>query len=108
VVRVPSPTPGPFAASNDADHNIWYWPELAAMTASAFPHGSPGAPGKVLPLVIEADAEPGVAGGLPKGGVTRLSLPNRHLEYALTWYGLAATLVGVYLGFAISRLRAAG
>jgi surfeit locus 1 family protein len=39
--------------------------------------------------------------------VTRLELPNRHLEYALTWYGLAATLVGVYLAFAISRLRAA-
>jgi surfeit locus 1 family protein len=37
--------------------------------------------------------------------VTRLELPNRHLEYALTWYGLAATLAGVYLAFAVSRLR---
>jgi surfeit locus 1 family protein len=37
--------------------------------------------------------------------VTRLNLPNRHLEYALTWYGLAATLAGVYLAFAINRLR---
>ena len=26
----------------------------------------------------------------------RLDLPNRHLEYALTWYGLALTLIGVY------------
>ena len=38
-------------------------------------------------------AEP-AAGGWPKGGVTRLELPNRHLEYALTWYGLAAALLG--------------
>jgi cytochrome oxidase assembly protein ShyY1 len=28
--------------------------------------------------------------------------PNRHLEYALTWFGLAAALAVVY-GFAISR-----
>ena len=38
--------------------------------------------------------------------MTRLELPNRHLEYALTWYGLGATLAGVYLAFAVSRLRA--
>ena len=58
------------------------------------------------PSAIDADAEPEPPGGLPKGGVTRVALPNRHLEYALTWYGLALTLIGVYLAFAISRLRA--
>jgi surfeit locus 1 family protein len=97
--------PGPFAAENDPARNIWYWPDLAAMTGSAFA-GSPLAAG-ALPLVIDADARPEPPGGLPRGGVTRLELPNRHLEYALTWYGLAATLIGVYLAFAISRLRAA-
>jgi surfeit locus 1 family protein len=61
-----------------------------------------------LPLVIDADGQPEPPGGLPKGGVTRLQLPNRHLEYAVTWYGLALTLIGVYLAFAISRWRAAG
>jgi surfeit locus 1 family protein len=60
----------------------------------------------VLPFVIEADAQPLPPGGLPKGGVTRIALPNRHLEYAVTWYGIALTLVGVYLVFAINRLRA--
>jgi surfeit locus 1 family protein len=38
----------------------------------------------------------------PKGGATRLSFSNRHLEYALTWFGLAAALVGV---FAAASLR---
>jgi surfeit locus 1 family protein len=80
------------------------------MTASAFrqgPHGAPGGPqtATALPFAIDADARPEPPGGLPRGGVTRLELPNRHLEYALTWYGLAATLAGVYLAFAVSRLR---
>ena len=112
LVRLPSATPALFAARNNPTHNIWYWPDLAAMTASAFaggPRDAPGSPqaARMLPLVIEADAKPAPPGGLPRGGVTRLDLPNRHLEYALTWYGLAASLAGVYLIFSISRLRTA-
>jgi surfeit locus 1 family protein len=104
VVRFPAGK-GFFTPENDVRHNLWYWPDVAALTASAFSGGVQTA-GSV-PLVIEADAQPEPPGGLPRGGVTRLELPNRHLEYALTWYGLAATLVGVYLAFVISRLRAA-
>ena len=37
-------------------------------------------------------------GGWPKGGTTRVELPNRHLEYALTWYGLAAALIIIFAG----------
>lgn len=99
------PKPGPFAAQNDPAHNIWYWPDLPSMTASAFAGAPLGA--DPLPQVIEVDAQPEPPGGLPRGGVTRLELPNRHLEYAITWYGLAAALGGVYLAFAISRLRVA-
>jgi surfeit locus 1 family protein len=32
-------------------------------------------------------------------------IPNRHLEYALTWFGLAATLIGVFVAFAAGRLH---
>ncbi|MBB5517949.1 SURF1 family protein [Amphiplicatus metriothermophilus] len=39
----------------------------------------------------------------PKGGATRLDFHNRHLEYALTWFGLAGALVGVYLVFSARR-----
>jgi surfeit locus 1 family protein len=103
VVRL-MPMPTLFTPRNDVAGNLWYWPDLNAMTASAFPDGSV----KAMGLFVEADAEPAPPGGLPRGGVTRIALPNRHLEYALTWYGLATTLIGVYLAFAISRLRVAG
>ena len=39
----------------------------------------------------------------PKGGLTRVEFSNRHLEYALTWFGLAGALIGVYLAFSLRR-----
>lgn len=39
----------------------------------------------------------------PEGGTTRLDFRNRHLEYALTWFGLAAALVGVWLVFSLPK-----
>lgn len=92
-----------FTPQNDAAGNLWYWADIPALTVSAFPQGSAVS---ALPFVIEADAQPLPPGGLPKGGVTRIALPNRHLEYAVTWYGIALTLIGVYLAFAVNRLRA--
>ena len=34
-----------------------------------------------------------------------VTLRNDHLGYALTWFGLAATLAGVYLAWLIARRR---
>jgi surfeit locus 1 family protein len=56
-----------------------------------------------LPLYI--DAEAAAPGGWPKGGATELKLPNRHLEYALTWFGLAAALAAIFVMYASGRLR---
>jgi surfeit locus 1 family protein len=100
LVRGPAQK-GVFTPANDVADNVWYWPDARAMTASAFG----GNPIEQAPFVIDADAKPQSPGGLPRGGVTRIDLPNRHLEYALTWYGLALTLVGVYAAFAAGRLR---
>ena len=36
-------------------------------------------------------------GGLPKGGQTRIELPNDHLTYALTWFALALSLAVIYV-----------
>ena len=51
------------------------------------------------------DAEASGPGGLPQGGETRISFPNRHMEYALTWYGLAATLAAFFAVFARRALK---
>lgn len=93
---------GWFDPEADPARNVWFWRDLAGMTASL---GSGQTDRPVLPFFVEAAAEPANPGGWPRGGVTRLDIPNRHLEYALTWYGLAATLVAVFAAFAWMRLR---
>ncbi|WP_454917620.1 SURF1 family protein [Xanthobacter sediminis] len=87
-----------FVPANDAARGAFYRRDPASIAAA---RGLSGA----APFIIDLDAAP-VPGGLPLAGTTRLAFPNRHLEYALTWYGLAATLVAVSLAVAWSRRRA--
>lgn len=55
-----------------------------------------------VPFFVDAN-ETEVPGGWPKGGTTIISFPNSHLQYAVTWYGLALTLLGVGGYFLYSR-----
>jgi surfeit locus 1 family protein len=100
LARLPG-AKGTFDPDHDAAKNIWYWRDLTGMAASALGTHGP----RTVQFFIDAEATPEPPGGWPKGGVTRLELPNRHLEYALTWYGLAAALVAVFAAFAITRWR---
>ncbi|OWO92472.1 cytochrome c oxidase assembly protein [Rhizobium esperanzae] len=84
---------------NDVAKNIFYWKDLDVMAESV---GLEKA--RVIPFFVDADSTPNPA-GLPIGGVTQVDLPNDHLQYALTWYGLAAVLVVVV---AISWFRKPG
>jgi surfeit locus 1 family protein len=59
---------------------------------------------RVAPFFIDADAGPDPA-ALPEGGETIVAFPNNHLSYALTWFGMAAALVGVFGAYAVSQLR---
>jgi surfeit locus 1 family protein len=56
------------------------------------------------PFAIDLDAGPNEK-GWPHGGATVLNIPNNHLSYALTWFGLAATLVVVFVVWAWGRGR---
>lgn len=102
LARRPLPR-GWFVPESEPGRNLFYWPDYPSLVASAL-EGRGGELHRV-PFFIDADADPANPGNLPKGGATRLALPNRHLEYALTWYGLALTLVGVFAAFAHGRLR---
>ena len=54
------------------------------------------------PFYIDSDGRESAA-AWPKGGLTRIDIPNRHFEYALTWFGLAAALIGVFLAYSLKR-----
>ena len=58
----------------------------------------------VAPYMVEADATPN-PGGWPRGGQLRVDLPNNHLQYAFTWFGIAACLAGVFSAFAWHKLH---
>ena len=62
---------------------------------------------RTAPFYVEADATAN-PGGWPRGGQTPLSLPNNHLQYAVTWFGIALTLIGVFTAFAWGRLKGPG
>jgi surfeit locus 1 family protein len=84
---------------NDVAKNIFYWKDLDVMAASTGLNKA-----SVLPFFVDADSTPNPK-GLPIGGVTDVDLPNNHLQYAFTWYGLAAVLVVIV---AISWFRGGG
>ncbi|WP_187970003.1 SURF1 family protein [Aquibium microcysteis] len=82
--------PSAILPDNDPGRNLFYWKDIRAMAASA---GLP-ADASILGVFVDADDTPN-DGGLPVGGVTIVDLPNNHLQYVVTWYGLAAALAAV-------------
>jgi surfeit locus 1 family protein len=83
--------PSSLTPENDPGKNIWYWKDLKAMASSAGV-----AQEKLLPFFVDDWTEQ-AAGALPTTRTTIVSLPNNHLQYAITWYGLAAALAGVWV-----------
>jgi surfeit locus 1 family protein len=73
---------GAFLHSNDPAHDRWYSRDVAAI-------GRARGLGAVAPYFIDEGAAPGGA-RQPVGGLTIVSFPNNHLQYALTWFVLAA------------------
>ena len=98
VWRVPD-APGLFTPPPDLAHRIWYARDLAGIAKADQVTLSDS-------VVIEADARPN-PGGWPKGGQTVVSFRNEHLSYAITWFGLAIMLLGVWFSYHISKGRIA-
>lgn len=81
--------PSSLVPDNDVAKNIFYWKDLDVMASSVDLDKA-----DVVPFFVDADSTPNPA-GFPIGGVTQVDLPNDHLQYAFTWYGLAAVLLVV-------------
>jgi surfeit locus 1 family protein len=92
-------TPSHWFSDGVARDNQWFArePSLFAKTAGL-------SPAEVAPYSIDADATPN-DGGVPQGGETLILFPNNHLQYVVTWYGLALALVGVFIAYARGVLR---
>jgi surfeit locus 1 family protein len=90
LVRLPE-SQGPFTPDNEPQANRWFWRDLPGMMYSLYPTATM----QELPFYLEAEKSD-VPGGYPQGGQTRLELANNHLQYAITWFLLAACLVVVY------------
>ena len=83
-----SQLPGMFTPAPNSQTRLWFVkdvPKMAAALGVAVP-----------PILIEADATPN-PGGWPLGGRTQTDIPNDHLQYAITWFGLALALLAIYL-----------
>lgn len=97
LLRVPGGDRSWFTPANQPGQDLWFSIDLPAMAAALhLDH--------VLPIYVDADAT-SVPGGYPQGGQTNTALPNDHLQYALTWYGLAIVCVIYYLLFVRGWIR---
>jgi surfeit locus 1 family protein len=99
LVRPPEPT-GTFTPKKDLARNIWFNRDPAEMAVAM---GLPA--DRVAPYTIDAVFDPSLPGGLPQGGETVVSFPNNHLQYAITWFGLAVALIAVFAVWARGRVR---
>ncbi len=87
---------GTFTPADDPKKNIWFLRDSKSIAdikkwATA------------APFYIDQE-EPVPAGGWPKPGKLEVQLPDNHLQYAITWFGLALALAGVYVVWLVRRL----
>lgn len=86
-----------FTPKADPAQNLWFIRDPVAIAAAK-------GWGPVSPFYVEQES-PVPAGGWPQPGKLVSSLPNNHLQYAVTWYGLALVLVVVFAAWAVKTAR---
>jgi surfeit locus 1 family protein len=83
-----TPEAGMFTPANQPSRNVWYWPDVGALMASL----SDVAALKPVDGIVQALSSG--PGPWPKPVPPDPSaIPENHLQYALTWFALAAALL---------------
>lgn len=95
----PDESPNVFTPDDRPEDNLFFARNIEAIAAAK------GLTGPVAPFTIDLVAAETPPGGLPQAGETLIRFPNNHLQYAITWYGLALALVAIFIAFAAGRLR---
>jgi surfeit locus 1 family protein len=88
-----------FTPNDEPDRNLWFSRDPASIAAAK-------GIGPVAPFYIDQES-PVPPGGLPKPGKLVVSLPDNHLQYAVTWFGLAGVLVVMFTIWALRTGRSA-
>ena len=91
--------PNAFVPDNEPAERTYFWKSMPQMARAAGLD-----PDRLVPFFVDAGAGD-APGELPRGGVTIVAFPNNHLQYAITWYGLALALAGVGGYFLFSGMR---
>jgi surfeit locus 1 family protein len=86
-----------FTPSDDPARGQWFTRDVEhiAEALKLGPHA---------PFSVDADASAD-PDALPEGGETILEFPNNHLSYAMTWFGMALALAGVFTVYAVGQFR---
>jgi surfeit locus 1 family protein len=96
-----------YTPDNEPARDVWYWPDLTAMANILMIR--PGGNGYYVAL---KEVDPLATGTMTPNpyadskGANKIA-PERHLGYALTWWGFGLALIGVYIGLHVrtGRLR---
>ncbi|MBN8717365.1 MAG: SURF1 family protein [Xanthomonadales bacterium] len=82
LLRMSEPGGG-FLRDNRPAQDRWYSRDVAAIAQAR-------GLGDVAPYFVDAEADAGAGSGWPRAGMTVIHFRNQHLQYALTWFVLAA------------------
>jgi surfeit locus 1 family protein len=93
-----------FTPPDDPERGVYYTSDAKRIAQSL--QIAEAAPFTVV-LDPPGEGAAAAAAALPRPVSTEVNVVNNHLSYAVTWFGLAAALLGVFVAYARSRLRAA-
>ena len=90
-----------FLAASDPARNVWFVRDPVEL----YPDLARAGEGPDARLIFIDLLGPVPPGGLPQPTGGNVAIPNRHLEYALTWLGLAVVLLIMLVALVATRLR---
>ncbi|WP_218239691.1 SURF1 family protein [Comamonas fluminis] len=94
LMRMSEPGGG-FLRKNDAGNGQWFSRDVAAMSQSmGLSHAAPYFIDQGVPAGNPAYTKDAFGADVLRPGMTVIKFSNSHLVYALTWYGLAAMVLG--------------
>jgi surfeit locus 1 family protein len=88
---------GTFTPADEPQNNVWYLRDQKAIAQAKKWDTS-------APFYIDQES-PVPPGSLPLPAKLEVHLPDNHLQYAITWFGLALALAGVYVVWLAGRFR---